>query len=171
MKNRLLAVMLALLLFIITGCSVSQEDYTGNIIATPLQVETFVFQTKEIYKKYTAAVEQSSKALDDLLMGEQDKFQANAVFLRSRETAKECIAAIKDVNAPAQLRDIRDDLNFSIVYYQEALKTLRRYLDTENEVLLGEAQTQLNKAEEFLSSYQQQMQDLTKEDENQSQWY
>ncbi len=171
MKRWTVGVVLILAMLLFGGCSVSEGNYTDTLVATPLQVETFVFQVKAIEKNYIAADKKCREALEKLQSGEFTKFEANAVFLETGEVIRQSIDAVKVVDAPAELQAVRDDLNFSLVYYQEALKTLKKYLNTENRTVLDKARGQFDKAGDLLKDYQRKMAKLTKKDEKKNKWY
>ncbi|MBO8169105.1 MAG: hypothetical protein H0Z35_07985 [Thermoanaerobacteraceae bacterium] len=162
--NRPLHMLLVVaLVFLLGGCTVSQEEYSGTVVVTPLQIETFIFQTEDIQKEYMNADKQCEEAIEKLLNGEYDKFETNAVLLHSGDVIKGLIKDTQEVEAPGKLQSLRDDLNFSLVYYLRGIEKFQAYLDTEDQAVLNEAQEQFARADQFLENYRNQRRGLVRQ--------
>ncbi|WP_366922552.1 hypothetical protein MFMK1_003016 [Metallumcola ferriviriculae] len=172
MKRWVTLIVLSLIMLAVSGCSVGVRPTDGGKdVATPLQVQTFSFEAGLIEKEYIAADKKCQEALGRLLDGDINKFAANAVFITTGKLIRQSITEIKAINAPGQLEDIRDDLNFSLVYYQEALETVEEYLNTEDGAVLEKTRQEFAKAAEFLRDYQDKLENLDVPDDGRNGWY
>ncbi len=160
MVNRLVGLVLIMSVATFAGCAVSQEDYSGSAV-TPLEEETFVFQTKDIQMQYTSVDKEIKKALDSLLAGRINKHEVNGMFINSRKTLDKLIENIKAVEAPGQLFAVKDALNFSLVYYRQGIEELQHYLDTDDPNIVNQAEELFEEADSFFKSFQEQMTPLT----------
>jgi len=83
------------------------------------------------------------------------------VFINSHKTIDKLIENIKIVEAPGQLRAMKDALNFSLVYYQHGIEELQRYLDTDDPNIVNQVKEQFEQADSLFKSFQEQMTRLT----------